>query len=127
MKEEIQALKESLTDIQSSIIWALKEIEDLAELKPTLGDIKKDTYREFLDDCSKGKIPGGRPKAPTHEEIMTKWWLNTGDEEWLRITAFDWGEYHGPRYAFTYGGAWFSPRYFIGRQSADIPPEGEKT
>ena len=57
-------------------------------------------------------------KAPTHEEIMTKWWkINYGDE-WHKVTAFY------PRsneYVICESRMPFD--FFLNRESADIPPE----
>ena len=54
---------------------------------PTLGEVKDDSFRDFLDDCRAGKIPGGcpkaEPKAPTHEEIKT---YSANDTVYFKLT-----------------------------------------
>lgn len=69
------------------------------------------------------------PKAPTHEEIMTKWWrLDNG--VWVKVWFYDPGS---SEYRTGMTGQFRSTSWFTNRQSADIPPEksadgqGEKT
>ena len=60
-----------------------------------------------------------QPKAPSHEEIMTKWWK--GEEEWVKVTRYF---YPGPlKYAYFIGACRVSKKWFSDRESADIPPE----
>lgn len=64
------------------------------------------------------------PKAPTHEEIMTKWWfLDSG--EWARVGTYrphyD-GHTEGDELKYYLGG-YRCKEWFTGRESADIPPE----
>ena len=60
-------------------------------------------------------------KQPTHKEIMTKWWkLDNG--AWVRVWFYD---FKCKEYRMGSGGTFHSPHFFINRQSADIPPEGE--
>ncbi len=56
------------------------------------------------------------PKQPTHEEIMTKWWLSSS--LWVKVMSYDRDEkkYETPSDYEYYD-------WFIGRESADIPPE----
>ena len=56
------------------------------------------------------------PKQPTHEEIMTKWWLSSS--LWVKVMSYDRDEkkYETPSNYEYYD-------WFIGRESADIPPE----
>ena len=59
------------------------------------------------------------PKAPTHEEIMTKWWeINDG---WLKVNRLAYDCHGTPIYFLGEDPFWASE--FIGRESADIPPE----
>ncbi len=53
--------------------------------------------------------------APTHEEIMTKWWKDMN--VWYRISKTD-----GVMYFHDECG-WVGKAWFINRKSADIPPE----
>lgn len=69
------------------------------------------------------RIRRHQPKAPSHDEIMTKWWfddkLNMG--QWVRVFGYCNCEYlvlEDIDQATYHGKSWFS-----GRQSADIPPE----
>ena len=63
------------------------------------------------------------PKQPSHEEIMIKWWNH--DNEWLQVQAYV-RESDDPYYVYNKG---FSrlitvrKNWFIGRESATIPPE----
>jgi len=63
------------------------------------------------------------PLPPTHEEIMTKWWKRgTGIYvEWYKVTSYRSGDQN----CYVFEGASETLNYFIGRESADIPPEGE--
>lgn len=56
------------------------------------------------------------PKAPTHEEIMTKWWLRDV-VGWVRVIAYD----HEGCYELS--DTYKTKDWFIDRESADIPPE----
>lgn len=56
------------------------------------------------------------PKQPTHEEIMTKWWLL--EDEWQKVVGYD---TNLERYFK--GEDWDNKKWFIGKESADIPPE----
>ena len=63
------------------------------------------------------------PEAPTHEEIMTKWWFQ--GYTWFKVDGYNWGSktpYIIPN------GSWsevvfVSKDWFTGRESAEIPPE----
>jgi len=57
-----------------------------------------------------------KPKAPTHEEIMTKWWIM--GVLWSKVT-----DYSGGRYFF--GSSSLPKSAFSKMTSADIPPESE--
>lgn len=61
-----------------------------------------------------------QPKAPTHEEIMTKWWK--GVRTWAKVEAYD----HSDREYYIHLGCdskWYKKEDFAERQSATIPPE----
>ena len=61
-----------------------------------------------------------QPKAPTHEEIMTKWWKHNG---WHRVLSYYQGDYF-PYIIHTLTKVEpVTNNWFIGRESADIPPE----
>ena len=59
-------------------------------------------------------------EAPSHEEIMTKWWNMSG--LWVRVDAYE------PREPMPYSvnrlSGTVDKTYFQGLESADIPPEG---
>lgn len=58
--------------------------------------------------------------VPTHKEIMTKWWNLLGS--WCRVTETTYSEdLKMQRYQIHR--EWVNASYFIGRESADIPPE----
>ncbi len=63
-----------------------------------------------------------QPKAPTHEEIMTKWW-KTGCV-WKRVIMCRQGEDSLYYYLKDERGG-VAKKWFIGLESADIPPEAE--
>lgn len=58
-----------------------------------------------------------QPKAPSHEEIMAKWWLI--DDQWKRIESYDviTREY--------FVGKWWKGFAFRDLESAEIPPENK--
>ena len=60
-----------------------------------------------------------QPKAPSHEEIMSKWWKS--EKCWYKVIAWN---PENDTFAFVYND-WFNRSYFTGRQSATIPPEAE--
>jgi len=65
------------------------------------------------------------PKAPTHEEITKSdlWWNFTDkDRGWLKILYYMDGLYYFPD-PFDNDFIAFTKKEFIGRESADIPPE----
>lgn len=92
----------------------------------------------FLDGSSKYRYRKRAPKAPTHEEIMRKWWKMDGGEYsqvFLYVSGFYWIRYL-ERPAITCNGnkklvdrlsdvkeMTVSVDWFTGRESADIPPE----
>ena len=76
-------------------------------------------------DNQKFRYRKPEPKTPTHEEIMTKWWKLT--HAWFQVKS-----YHIRDHEYyimddtnkdndSYG--WQSKDWFIGRESATIPPE----
>jgi len=61
------------------------------------------------------------PTPPTHEEIMTKWWLI--DDIWNRVEKTTYScDLKKQRYLIK--GFWAYKEYFTNRESAVIPPEG---
>ena len=72
---------------------------------------------------SKYRYRKPEPKQPTHEEIMTKWWKLNGSSGWQRVDKFTTdsagGIYHFPSFLDGFNRI----QDFIGRESADIPPE----
>jgi hypothetical protein len=70
------------------------------------------------------------PKAPTHEEIMTKWWKTTGNH-WVKVVCY-WPIKNSeiPYRIYSHPSddnseSFVSRSWFIGKESADIPPETE--
>lgn len=59
-----------------------------------------------------------QPKAPTHEEIMTKWWKDK--LIWDRVMSYDLNRCND-YYELSHD--YVDKEWFIGRESADIPPE----
>ncbi len=64
-------------------------------------------------------------KMPTHEEIMTKWW-KVRDGYWFKVIVYDQRGYFfldkdDPERPV----AVWSKETFIGKVSADIPPENK--
>lgn len=64
------------------------------------------------------------PKAPSHEEIMTLWWLENNGM-WKKVSSYPAESEHLVRAGFVYKMAltWREKDWFTGRQSATIPPE----
>jgi hypothetical protein len=71
------------------------------------------------ESCTTGEIYYRKIEkpAPTHEEIMTKWWLNDNNV-WRQVESFD--ERDNTYYIFS---SWEVKRFFNDLKSADIPPE----
>lgn len=76
------------------------------------------------------------PKKPSHEEIMTKWWRvdhGHSDISWVKPFTYIEGGIEAYGLLFRDEGEHFlcghrtfkSKKWFIGRESADIPPETE--
>ncbi len=61
-----------------------------------------------------------KPKAPTHQEIMTKWWKSDCGYLWHKVF---WYKPNTKQYYID--GIVCSIKWFTGRESADIPPEAE--
>ena len=86
---------------------------------PTCGSPHKDV---FVNECillNPHPDPWhDEPKAPTHEEIMTKWW-RLDDGVWFKVDGYHpKHSYHTPWNKYT------PSSFFTTRQSADIPPAG---
>ncbi len=67
-----------------------------------------------------------QPKTPTHEEIITKWWLvqdEDGDEYWTKIIDYTPGVGYGAHFDANGDMLWEPKEYFAGKQSSNIPPE----
>lgn len=74
----------------------------------------------LVEDRIKYRYRKRQPKAPSHEEIMNKWWKFSGD--WLKVVCY----YPGPKtYLFvcSVSNLLYRDEDFINRESADIPPE----
>jgi len=56
--------------------------------------------------------------APTHEEIMTKWWLDS-DGVWNKVIAYD----RNKKAYFVIDIGTVSKRWFANKEPAVIPPE----
>ena len=59
-------------------------------------------------------------KAPTHEEIMTKWWKVSNG--WWMVESYS-KENYVTSYYYYIKKLWVDKEWFIGRESVDIPPE----
>ncbi len=62
-----------------------------------------------------------KPKQPTHEEIMTKWWNLSG--LWVKVISYEPREpipYSVNKYDYNVNSAFFKDM-----ESADIPPEDD--
>lgn len=74
---------------------------------------------KMLIHTSEVKYRKPEPKAPTHEEIMTKWW-EMDNKNWERVDVFcAIRKYHFPN------GGWHHAKRLTFRESADIPPEAK--
>lgn len=85
-----------------------------------------DNIIDILTLVNKGKQYRYRkpePKQPTHDEIMTKWWR--WGSTWHRILAYQPNQPSG--YTIICGDDvnHMDKFWFIGRESAEIPPIGE--
>ena len=101
-------------------IFPIEFINELKEVSID-GEPKEIQYRDI------------QPKAPTHQEIMTKWWKGYKDA-WKKVDTYNSFPSAGkPIYIFNgevsdgqmIGGdrCCVTKSWFIGKQSADIPPE----
>ena len=72
----------------------------------------------YICDTNKFRYRKPEPKAPSHEEIMTKWWKIDNDYQWYPVIS-----YIPKDNQYFIGAFWHDKDYFIGRKSADIPPE----
>jgi hypothetical protein len=85
------------------------------------------TVGSVLDDLKNNQFRPGtgyryrrrQPEHPTHEEIMTKWWNLSG--MWTRVVTYEPREPY-PYTLLAYANT-VNSMFFIGRKSADIPPE----
>ena len=88
--------------------WELDNVEAVCELDT--GELIR--YRKV------------EPKAPTHEEIMTKWW--EFGEAWYQVKCYGKIHKHYKRgYIFDLDGSSFlcEKDWFVNHKSSDIPPE----
>lgn len=79
------------------------------------------TFKGVITDLHNGcevKYKKLKSKAPTHEEIMTKWWLIESCSTWGKVIG-----YSGLGFGYSIGGNWRQKDWFIGRESSDMPPE----
>lgn len=63
-----------------------------------------------------------QPNAPTHEEIMTKWWRNKCGS-WFRVNKYY--PNYGANGAYGAGNRNEQREWFANLESADIPPEAQ--
>lgn len=63
--------------------------------------------------------------TPTHEEIMTKWWLyaDEASHRWYKVVGFDAKSNQPYKLAVDKGTVSYDRSWFTGRKSATIPPE----
>lgn len=79
------------------------------------------TIVRFLQEGDKYRYRKRQPKPPSHEEIMTKWWKD--NRIWVKVVAYYPRDYY-PYVFSTYNDSLAVEKsWFIGRNSADIPPE----
>ncbi len=117
--------KESINQkIQTSFNTKNPPNFDMDEVRMILecGSMSKDKVLILMDNARK----------PTHTEIMTKWW-KMWDESWCKVYAYlpDEFECYGllvkedPHYKERPAEfrSFVTAKHFIGRESADIPPE----
>lgn len=63
-----------------------------------------------------------QPKAPTHEEIMTKWW-KVDNKQWSKVIAFDKTLFPYMFLSNDVDIESVKASFFIDKESSDIPPE----
>ena len=91
---------------------------------------RKDILKAFADSGYEDKngliYRKPEPKQPTHEEIMTKWWFNESrcDKIWQKVESYSPDDSNGVPMYWIFK-EWKMKRWFIGKESADTPPEGE--
>jgi len=94
-------------------------MKDPGDLKVFIYSEKVDAY-QVIEDLGDGNTYYYRkpePKAPTHVEIMTKWW--NLDHRWYRVSIYDPLRSHN---YFIYN-TWCDAQHLGTLKSADIPPE----
>ena len=79
---------------------------------------RKAIISNLIDNYFTYRYRKPEPKAPTHEEIMTKWWKD-GDR-WIKIVTYN---PIGNVYSPARGNSYSTNCHFIGLESAEIPPE----
>lgn len=77
--------------------------------------------KNLMDNAFEYRYRKRAPKAPTHEEIMSKWWL-MGDI-WIKVISYSLDRETCYCWVESKGYVWGAFDCFIGRESADIPPE----
>ena len=109
------------------------EIETVGHMTTMGGEFALDIILQAVKDCENIRYRKIQPKAPTHQEIMTKWWKGYKDA-WKKVDTYNSFPSAGkPIYIFNgevsdgqmIGGdrCCVTKSWFIGKQSADIPPE----
>lgn len=63
------------------------------------------------------------PKAPTHEEIMNKYWETNNKGTWITPVGYWEGHYTVANTTFSSSVVNLPKTWFTGRESADVPPE----
>lgn len=85
-----------------------------------------DILENKLNDNREYRYRKPEPKAPSHEEIMTKWWkyfdIIDNRNKWEKVGQYSQGCYC-LKYDEEYDEVWETGQDFIGRESADLPPE----
>lgn len=79
-----------------------------------------DVIRYAIDKCDVSYRRKQKP-MPTHEDIMTKWWRESGAKSWARVQEYD--ERTGLYFIHIGCLGWQKAGYFQHMISADIPPE----
>jgi len=78
---------------------------------------------EAVEDGYKYYYRKPKPKAPSHKEIMSKWWKRDSGQ-WVKVQSYHTeGDFKKDEHYLAYN-VWENKEWFTGRQSADIPPEG---
>ena len=138
--DSVRAAKQYLKE-NSDMEWKELDINNLPHdilvgdyefeyiIGPELFPSKNQDYQGRIN-MLKSKAPNIRyrkdqPKTPSHTEIMTKWWKCDVRSIWAKVESVEF-DMIGAKYRFYYTTSKGFQRAvdLIGRESADIPPEG---